>query len=79
VRNELGRGPVVPSTGHGAQVTVGTVPLERFAGRTRAGTRVPPLGGGGGGFLRVFAVDDHDGGFTVSSQPANKLTFLLST
>jgi len=58
VRNELGGCSVVPATGHGAQVTVGTMPLERFTGRTGAGARVPPLSRGG--FLRVFAVDDHD-------------------
>lgn len=64
VRNELCGCPVVPTTGHGTQVTVGTVPLECFTRRTGTGTRVPPLGGGG--FLRVFAVDDYDCWFAVS-------------
>lgn len=64
VRDELHGGPV-PATGHGAQVAVGAVPLERFAGRTGTGARVPPLGAGGR-FIRVFTVDDDDGGFVVS-------------
>jgi len=47
MRNELGGCSVVPATGYGAQVAVGTVPLERFTRRTGAGARVPPLGGSG--------------------------------
>jgi len=65
VRYEL-RGHSVSATGYRAQVAVGTVPLERFTRRTGTGARVPPLGGGG--FLRVFADDDHDR-FVFSPQP----------
>lgn len=54
----------VSTTGNRAQVAVGTVPLERFAGRTGAGARVPPLGRW---FIWVFA-NDHNW-FIFSPQP----------